>query len=68
MKFIGKISEKKEKLVDSLLTRDEEDISNLLAFIRSHITSGRDERGHVIDTTEAVDRRVWRGQILPDED
>ena len=44
MKFIKKVLKKKGKLVDSFLTRDAEDISNLLAFIGKHLTRefGRD--------------------------
>ena len=48
LKFIRKVSEKRGTYVDSFLTRDAEDISNFLAFIRRHVT--RDEGGR--DTTD----------------
>ena len=38
MKFIKKVSEKRGKLVDSFLSKDAVDISNLLTFIRRHVT------------------------------
>ena len=44
MKFIKKVSEKRGKLVDSFLSKNAEDISNLLAFIRRHATTDEDEK------------------------
>ena len=57
MKFIKKVSEKKEKVVESLLTKDAEDISNLLAFIRRQVT-----RKDGVDTTDKKIKMLIGGE------